>query len=183
MQEQESYWKPIRGVTVVGITGAARHGKDDLAKALLHRISGAERWALSDAVAVVARVYHGMDRRDPHVLQAVGTAMRLIDPSVWLRCVYGAIADKQPRVAIVTGVRYPEEAHMIRTMSGAMVGIRRVHAPAVTDRNPEHEVESQIEAVMARCDITVDVPEYPDPAERVQAFRGAAIKVAEAIGL
>lgn len=174
-------WDAIDGVMVVGITGHARHGKDTLAQALLTTVPGSERWALSDAVAVVARVYHGMKKRDAWTLQAVGTGMRTIDPTVWLRCVHGAIEDKRPPLAIITGIRYPDEAQMVRDLGGIMVGIVQPHRPAADDRDANHPVEAHIEQLLSSVDVRFSMPHYPDARERAAAFASVAKQIAASL--
>jgi hypothetical protein len=150
---------PIPGVHVVGITGRARSGKDELAKAVLRLVAGAERFAFSDAVAAVARTAGMMRTRDAATLQRVGTMMRRNDPDVWCLALHGAIDDRRPDVAIVTGVRYPNEHAMIRAMGGRLVGVVRPGAPPITDRDPAHPVEQGVDALVAEADTVVEVQE------------------------
>ncbi len=150
---------PIPGVHVVGITGRARSGKDELAKAILRLVAGAERFAFSDAVAAVARTTGIMRERDAAVLQKIGTSMRTLDPDVWCLALYGAMQDRRPDVAIATGIRYPNEDAMIRALGGRLIGIRRPDAPALTDRDPAHPVEQQIDGLVDEADTVVEVPE------------------------
>jgi hypothetical protein len=177
----QAKWSSVDGVSVIGITGHARHGKDTLAQALMAVRPGAERWALSDAVAVVARVYHGMGARDAWTLQTVGTAMRMIDPSVWLRCVHGAIADKRPPLAVITGVRYPDEAQMVRDMGGVIVGIGRASAPALIDRDPSHVVESHIDQLLSTADLVYTAPNVPDAVTLRRTFEDIARNILDAV--
>jgi len=145
---------PIPGVrAVIGLVGHARAGKDTVAKMLLRRLPGSERFALSDAVAVEARLHHGMIGRDPEVLQRVGIMFRLARPGVWLEAVYQAIVDKAPDVAIITGIRFADEAEMVRQMGGVVVRIVRVDQDGQRhvshDRNPAHAAERDIDTVRA----------------------------------
>lgn len=167
-------WGPIPGVRVIGVTGAARHGKDELAKAIIRICPGAERFAFSDAVAAVSRVRFGMTERDASKLQDTGTRYRQVDPAVWLRCMYGAIQDRRPRVAVVTGVRYPNELDVIRGMGGVLVAVRRSAAPPLTDRDPEHEVESHIGDMIAAADRVFEFDEAAEASRREAIFDQAA---------
>ena len=162
-------WAPIDGVAVIGITGKARHGKDELARALTRLIANGERFAFSDALAAVARSLGGMTTRDPRVLQNLGTSSRERDPDVWVRCLYHAIEDRRPDVAIITGVRYPNEAAMIREMGGALVAVVRQDAPTLTDRDAAHPVEQGIEALVSDADAYFRVPELV-PTEVAEYF-------------
>lgn len=146
-------FKPIESVVVVGITGHARHGKDTFAKMLIAEVPGAERFAFSDAVAAHARATGEMDARDPRVLQIVGNRERERDPDVWLRCLYRSIEDRMPRLAVVTGVRFPNEVEMIRAMGGSVIKIERAldasHASrfVATDRDMAGPTERQIDTI------------------------------------
>jgi hypothetical protein len=163
-------FRPIPGVDIIGITGRARSGKDELAKAILRMVAGAERFAFSDAVAVVARTAGMMGARDAATLQRVGTQMREIDPDIWCTALYGTIEDRRPDVAVVTGIRHQNEHGMIRAMRGRLIGVRRPGAPALTDRDPSHPVEQGIDALVASADNVVEVEEMASPDARDAYF-------------
>jgi hypothetical protein len=161
---------PLAGVTVIGITGQARAGKDELARAFIRRVPGAERLAFSDAVAAVARLSGEMTQRDPRVMQSIGETARLTDPDCWCRAVYGWIDDRRPRVAVLTGLRHANEYAMVRTMGGFVVAVVRPEAPPVTDRDMAHPVEQGVASMVARADYRVTVPERPTRAAREALF-------------
>lgn len=175
-------WRPIPGVQVIGITGRARSGKDELAKALVRAVPGAERFAFSDAVAVMARVVHRMNGRDARVLQTVGTQYREQDEAVWLRCLYGILQDRRPRLAVVTGVRYANELGLIYGLGGIVVGVRRPWAPALTDRDPHHVVEQGIDDLVDRATFTVTQQEHDTPAALEHELDAIAGLIAERFG-
>lgn len=118
---------------------------------------GAERFAFSDALAVHCRVAHGMGVRDPRVLQDVGMAMRETHPGVWLRALYGAIEDRKPEVVIITGVRFADEAAMVREMGGQIVRVVRLEPDGrrfvSRDRDPSHRAESAVDGLAADAEI------------------------------
>jgi hypothetical protein len=139
-------YAPIPGTLVIGLGYRAQHGKDQAAAILARRLGcDVQRFAISDAIAVVARVSHGMTSRDPKTLQDVGYAERQRRPGVWLETLYGAIADRRPRLALVTGIRFPDEAQLVKDMSGATIRVTRVNAdgsPFVApDRPADHPTE------------------------------------------
>jgi hypothetical protein len=144
-------YKHIHGCKLaIGFVGAARHGKDTAAKALLRAIPGSERFALSDAVSAVARVCHGMVKRDPVLLQTIGTGRRESRPTVWLDALYGLLCDREPETIIVTGLRYAEEVELVRCLAPQSVILRVTRTlpsglPYVADdRDPHHPVEQGI---------------------------------------
>ena len=144
-------YAPIPGVRVLGLTGAARHGKDTAAAAVAACVPGAKLYALSDAISVVCRVFHGMTRRDPGLLQRVGFDQRLLTPSVWLDALYWKIDEDRPSLAIITGVRFPDEADMVHLMGGTVIRVRRVTDHGLpyqaTDRNLAHPVEQSMSGI------------------------------------
>src|SRR5574343_730126 len=141
----------IPGVNVIGITWRARHGKDTLAIGLLSNIPGAERFAFSDGLSAYCRAIGKMTARDPRVLQDEGTRLRNERESVWLDVLYGAIQDRAPRIAIVTGVRFPNEARMIRDMGGVIIKVIRYTDDGrlfcASDRDLNHPSEAAIDAI------------------------------------
>ena len=153
-------YRPIEGVRLtLAMIGHARHGKDEAAKMLLRILPGAERFALSDALSVECRVHHGMGHRDPRVLQDVGMKFRAEREGVWLRCLYHAIEDRRPEVAVITGVRFHDEAQMVRDMGGRIVRIVRTERGqryVSPDRNPNHAAEREIDALHADTDIVAE---------------------------
>src|SRR5689334_22272985 len=97
---------PIPGTRVVGVSGHARCGKDTFAAALIDVIAGAERWAFSDLIAAHERLSGRMTARDPrHLQNCLGQF-----PREWLvGAMYHALLDRRPKLAIITGVRKPDE--------------------------------------------------------------------------
>jgi hypothetical protein len=152
-------YRPIEGVNVLGLCGHARAGKDTLAKALMKRLPGAERFAVSDGIAAYARAIGAMQDRVPSVLQDVGWSLLRDRPGVWLDVLYGAMNDRRPTWAIVTGVRFDTEAAMIRGMGGSLVRVTRLEPGGeeyvTNDRNVKHIVESGIDGLV--CDQQVRI--------------------------
>lgn len=158
-------YAPIPGVTVLGLVGHARAGKDTLAQALIKLRPGAERFGFSDAISVYARASGQMAARDPVVLQKVGWAMRQARPSVWLDALYGTISDRAPALAIVTGVRFEDEAALIRAMGGSLVRMIRMlpngsHYVS-PDRPHDHPVEREIDRLYCEREIIINDGNFP----------------------
>lgn len=143
----------------IGFVGASRHGKDTAAKALLKAIPGSERFAFSDAVSTLARVRHGMVKRDPALLQAIGTGERAHRSTVWLDALYGLLCDREPETIIVTGLRYREEVDLVRCLAPQSIILRVTRMlpsgqPYVADdRDPNHPVEQGIVSLPADAEI------------------------------
>lgn len=139
-------FEPIWGVRVLGLGHRARHGKDTTAR-LLARLSNGDcvRYSFADDIYAVCRALHGMTTKDAPLLQRVGVEMRERDPEVWIRAVYTKIQQDQPKVAVITDVRFPNEADFVRGMGGLMVRVSRFDEdgrPFVApDRDPDHITE------------------------------------------
>lgn len=148
---------PIDGVRVVGVCGASRHGKDTLAQFLIELVPGAERFSFSDLLSAKERIDGRMRARDPRHLQDLNkTTIR----ANLVAAMYYAIADRRPKLAIVTGVRKPDEVAMIRQMGGIMLRVVRTERDGrifqTTDRDPNHPIEQEIGALPA--DLMVAAP-------------------------
>jgi hypothetical protein len=139
----------------IGLVGPARAGKDSIAKSLIHLLPGAERFALSDHVATICRVCHGMNRRDARLLQNEGTSRREGRPTVWMDALYGLLLDREPEIVVITGLRYAEEVELVRSLAPqtAILRVTRLTAAGLPyvaeDRDPSHPVEQGISDIAA----------------------------------
>lgn len=140
---------PILGTEIYAFGGHARAGKDTAA-AILREIdpSATVTFAFSDAIAAYCRVSGGMTKRDPRLLQAVGYSMRQVTPSVWLDALYWRVDEVRPKRALVTGVRFPDEVHMLRDMGATLIWVDRARDDGslvmATDRDPNFPTETAL---------------------------------------
>ncbi len=115
-------FKPFKNVTIVGFGNKARNGKDTAASVFLDRFgSDARQFAFADALKTVARVTEGMTEKNPKLLQDVGMKWREKNKAVWIEQVHYAISEKMPRIALITDVRFINEAEYVRAMGGTLV--------------------------------------------------------------
>jgi hypothetical protein len=151
---------------VIGFTGKARHGKDLACELIAGIVPGARRYAFSDGIAAYARALGLMTARDPSVLQRVGLDVRDRNVTAWLDVVRGAIADHAPTLALISGVRYPNEAEMIRALGGYIVRVVRTNedgSPFVSgDRDQAFVTETVMDGI---------APDYQ--IDNVTGMRGA----------
>lgn len=121
-----SEWKPIDGVTVIGLGHKARHGKDTVARILQEQFPRlVRRFSFADDLYAICRVLHGMTTKDAQLLQRVGVEYRERDATVWVRSVYSKICTERPAVAVITDVRFPNELAFVRALGGACWKVER----------------------------------------------------------
>lgn len=146
-------YQPIEGVSVIGFTGKARHGKDTAARVFMRNLEDAERFAFSDGIAAYARSQEYMlTPRDPNVLVRIGVDWRTGRPFATRDMLYGAIDDRRPPVALITGVRFEDEAEMIRDMGGLIVKVIRTQPDGKGvwvsgDRDPKAITETEMDRI------------------------------------
>lgn len=157
-------YKPLADTLVIGIGHKSRHGKDSAARFIIEAYPGVDiqRFGFADALKAVCRVEHGMTTKDGLLLQQAGVARRLIDPDVWVRALYYTVAERRPAVALITDMRFPNEAGMIASMGGYVVKVERRHQDGrlfrTTDRDPDHESETALDS-FTDWDALIDNPE------------------------
>lgn len=142
-------YPPIPGTKVYAFGGKSRAGKDTAAKFLTEIDPvGTAVFAFSDAIAAYCRVAGGMRKREPRILQEVGYAMRQTAPTVWLDALYWRIDEVRPKLALVTGVRFPDEIAMLRSMGGTLIWVDRVREDGSrvlsTDRDQAFPTENAL---------------------------------------
>jgi ABC-type dipeptide/oligopeptide/nickel transport system ATPase component len=166
-------YQPIPSTKVIGIVGRAGHGKDEAAGAICRVIPDARRYTFSDAIAIYARIQCGMKKRDPKLLQEIGTGNRDANPDIWASMIYWQIHDHKPPLAVITGVRFREEARIIRRIGGTLLRVSRFNPDGTLfvlgDRDETHAAESEVDTIY--CDDTICNFELPD-------FLGAVTKYA-----
>ncbi len=138
----------LKNTMVLGLGHKARHGKDTAAAWLVQKY-GATRFSFADALYAYCRVEHGMMIKDAPLLQRVGVAMRERDPLVWVKAAYYDLLSKQPAIAVITDVRFPNEFDFIHQIGGVTCKVSRINedgSPFVADdRDPHHTSETALD--------------------------------------
>jgi hypothetical protein len=139
---------------IIGVGHKARQGKD-LAASLLEELAPGRvrRFACADALYAHCRIAHGMTKKDSVLLQDVGLNWRERDPDVWVRACLWSIQNwdadaRGPQVAVITDVRFPNEAAAILNLGGALIRIRRIvngEEAFATDRPRDHISETALD--------------------------------------
>lgn len=147
---------------VLGLGHRARHGKDSVAREIVRQCAAqgiyAKQYAFADALKAYCRVAFGMREKDARLLQYVGTDIfRERQPDIWVRVLIDTIREQAPDVALVTDMRFPNEADAIISLGGFTMKVER-YTPGgdlwvAEDRDPNHP--SEIALTDYRFDETV----------------------------
>lgn len=139
---------------VLGMGHKARHGKDFLAKSLVMHCNArgifAKQYGFADALRAYCRVAFGMREKDAPLLQVVGTDIfRKRNPDIWVRVLEDTLLEQQPEVAVITDMRFPNEADMIKRLGGSTIDVQRITVTGqpyvATDRDPNHPSETALD--------------------------------------
>ncbi len=144
-----SDFAPLPGVHVIGVGHKARHGKDTFARALVEaRPDLVQRFAFADALKSVCRVQHGMTTKDAPLLQRVGVTARAGDIHVWVRALYWTLDEIRPPIAVITDVRFENEAAFVQEMGGSLVRVSRVSADGAPYVDPSRPADHVSETAL-----------------------------------
>lgn len=133
---------------VIGLGHRARQGKDLAARAIVAECARrglyAKQYAFADALKAYCRVAFKMRQKDARLLQLVGTdVFRTSDPDVWVRVLIDTMREQEPDVAVITDMRFPNEADAVVDLGGYTMKVERLGF-IVTDRDPNHPSETAL---------------------------------------
>ncbi len=175
-------YQPIPLVHVIGLGHKARNGKDSTACVFQDFFgSQARRYAFADALRAICRVDHGMTVKDAKLLQRVGTDVyrNVRGENVWVDALYWTIAEQQPLVAIITDVRFFNEAQMVKDMGGSIIKcVRRCQDGSQfidPSRDKTHRSETELDSY-TDWDYVID-------ADRISGLEYQAVQIAERIAV
>lgn len=144
---------------IIGIGHKSRQGKDAFAKMIVMEASKmniyAKQYGFADALKAYARCL-GMRKKDGVLLQQLGTnVFRRIDDEHWIRILFDTLDDEQPSLAVITDVRFKNEAYSIRrhNLANRVLDVQRFHTDAekfgqryvTEDRDPNHPSETDLD--------------------------------------
>ena len=140
---------PSRLTLLVGLGHKARQGKDTLAAMIMDRLReegiDARVYRLADSLKMLARLNMGMTHKDPALLQQVGLDYRqLRGDDVWLNVLLWQIREEEPRVALISDMRFPNEAEAVKSRGGLTIKVVR---PDMLDphRDANHVSETALD--------------------------------------
>lgn len=138
---------------VIGLGHKARHGKDATAAAMIRQFTSqgytVAKVGFSDALYSLARSQHGMTTKDAPLLQRVGVEARGRDLLVWIKTAFWRIADLAPQIAIISDVRFTNEAEAVQSYGGRLYRVRRSvnGVPFVDPSRPaDHISETELDS-------------------------------------
>lgn len=109
----------------------------------------AQLFKFADALYKECRELHGMTEKDAPLLQRVGTERRAENPKYWIDQVFAQIDRVNPEVAVITDLRYRNEARAIKDRGGVIIQVSRMNqdgTPFVaTDRPADHPSEIDLD--------------------------------------
>ena len=137
---------------IIGIGHKSRQGKDTLGKFLVQEFAKgdyyAKTYSFADSLKSYCRVAFGMEEKDGNLLQYVGTEIfRKKDADFWVKQLFLKLEEEQPEIAIVTDMRFLNEANFIRNLGGVTVDVIRLnkddsrYLDETRDANHRSEIE------------------------------------------
>jgi hypothetical protein len=143
---------PLPATLIIGLGHKARNGKDAVADYIMRafgRSQNIRRYAFADALKAHCRVAFGMTEKDGPLLQMVGTDLyRKNDMNIWVRALYWTIREHSPEVALITDMRFLNEAAFIKEQGGATVEVNRRNLDGTRyispDRDATHASENAL---------------------------------------
>jgi hypothetical protein len=118
---------------LIGLVGNAGVGKDTAAEVFFR--AGFDRVAFADPIKMLAVQHFGWngvkDERGRKLLQDIGMAGRAYDPDNWIRHMRWRNPIRYGKPAIITDVRFENEAQWIRRQGGKLVKIVRPDIPVL----------------------------------------------------
>jgi hypothetical protein len=109
----------------------------------------AQLFKFADALYRECRELHGMTEKDAPLLQRIGSERRGENPNYWIDRVFEQIDSVKPEVAVITDLRYKNEAWAIKERGGVTIQVSRLNedgSPFVaTDRPADHPSEIDLD--------------------------------------
>lgn len=155
---------------IIGLGHKARQGKDFISNYMKEVLSGIQTYSFARALKEYCKANHATlvgdfrtatgytgtieQKEDPiygytRILQWYGTYARATDPDVWIKKVAAQIEIDNPEIAIVTDVRFPNEAAFVKEKGGYTVECirRQTDGSQYTDpgRDPNHISETALD--------------------------------------
>lgn len=155
---------------LIGLGAKARQGKNYVADYMKAEDSRVKTYAFADELKLYCKEHHDelvpqwqiwhttkqypVKKEDPiygytPILQWYGTEIaRKADPDTWVKALDARISRENPEIAIVTDVRFPNEAQYIKEKGGYLVKVVRLNSDGTqwidAGRDPNHPSETAL---------------------------------------
>ena len=99
----------------------------------------AQLFKFAEALYAECREIHGMTKKDAPLLQRVGSERRAENENYWVDKVFAQIDKVNPAVAVITDLRYRNEAAAVKARGGYTIQVSRLNpdgTPYVADDRP-----------------------------------------------
>ena len=150
---------------VIGFGHRARNGKDSACEAVIDYYARQRETAKKHdriSLAPVAKIFkfaealyedcrknHGMVEKDARLLQQVGQAAREKDANYWINTCFEKIDTSAVQIALISDVRYLNEARYIKSRGGYLVNVVRLNLDGsqfiADDRPADHPSEIELD--------------------------------------
>jgi hypothetical protein len=151
---------------IIGIGNKARSGKDTAGEAIVAHFEReafrlkrnyslrsigptVKLYKFADALYAECRELHGMTEKDAPLLQRVGMDRRLEDSNYWVKQVESRVNADKPDIAVITDMRFLNEAEFVKANGGITINVSRLNAYGglyVSDDRPSyHPSETQLD--------------------------------------
>lgn len=147
---------------IIGFGHKCRQGKDTAGaavvnyyaqqKRVLGKVYGVDNWRnecpvpdvrlyrFAEALYEICAEEYGMKEKNPILLQTVGMEKRAIDENYWVDIVMGRISLEKPDIAVITDMRFINEAGAIKEKNGVTVCVSRLNTDGsqyISDDRPD----------------------------------------------
>ena len=150
---------------LIGVGNRARQGKDVFCEAIISHYNSlraiaeqhgvishapyAQQFRFAKALYQECRQLYGMKEKDAPLLQRVGQERRAQDELYWVNKVFQQIDSYKPDIALISDVRYENEARHIQQHGGFLVGVFRMNQDGTRyiadDRPADHPSETELD--------------------------------------
>jgi len=115
----------------------------------LRVIPSVKLYRFAEALYEEARQFHGMTEKDAPLLQRIGTQRRQQDSEYWVKKVFEKMDSEMPHIAIITDLRYQNEAAAVKERGGYRIKVQRLNEDGTqyvaNDRDPFHPSECDLD--------------------------------------
>lgn len=135
---------------IIGLTGRICAGKTTISEYLRNK-HGAGEFRFSNILKDILKRLHMANKREN--LQALGAGIReCMGPNALLDAMVGDLEQNGSEVAVLDGVRYPNEVEMIQTLKGVVINVsapEKVRYERAVSRGTRGEADMTLEQFRA----------------------------------